>query len=201
MNSELAQPWYFDNPLRRWLLRLTGGSALIGGLLIVGMAFLTVISILGRWLAGIPWVAEAVPGLSSIVGDYELIEMGTAIAIFAFLPYTQMRYGHVSVDILVDHLPARGKAMLTALANSMFTLMAGVLTWRAWHGLGDKLNYQETTMILGVPVWYGYAPAVLFLGLLTLACAYTAVEAVLDSISPNPAATRAVRGDDAPGGE
>lgn len=165
----------------RGLLQLTRAAALLGGMLTVGMAVMSVLSIIGRWLAGIGSVRETLPFVGSLPGDFELIEMGTAIAVFAFLPYTQMKYGHVTVDIFVDMARPRVKSALTLLGNTLFFFVSAVLCWRLWHGLVDKLAYNESTMILGLPIWYGYVPGVLFLGLLTLACLYTAIDAAFET--------------------
>ena len=32
-----------------------------------------------------------------------------------------------------------------------------LLTWRLWEGLMDKLTNQETTFILQIPLWWGFA--------------------------------------------
>ncbi len=201
MHPERTGPRHMDNGVRTVLLRISQGFALFGGLMITVVAFVAVISILGRWLSGLPLISDWFPALSGIAGDVELTEMGVAIAVFAFLPYTQMRYGHVTVDLLVDAAPPRVKAALTVLGNGLFTAVAALLTWRLALGMLEKMGYQETTMILALPLWYGYAPSVVCLGLLALVCAYTTVEAFLDCLSEDPASTRSVRGDHATGGE
>jgi TRAP-type mannitol/chloroaromatic compound transport system permease small subunit len=193
MQTHLPGVRGFSERIGSGLLLITQWVALLGGLLVVALALMSVLSILGRWLAGMEWVREALPWVSSIGGDFELIEMGTAVAVFSFLPYTQMKYGHVTVDIFVDMARPRVKAALTLLGNTLFFMASAVLTWRLWHGLGDKLAYNESTMILGLPIWYGYVPGVIFLGLLTLACLYTMIEAGADTFSADPSSTRSVR--------
>lgn len=186
----------------RVLLWITKVVALLGGLLIVALALMSVVSIIGRWLAGMEWVREVLPWVGAIGGDFELIEVGTAVAVFAFLPYTQMTYGNVTVDIFVDMARPRVKAAFTLLGNTLFLVASAVLTWRLWFGLEDKLAYNESTMILGLPIWYGYVPGLIFLGLLTLVCLYTVVDAARDTFSADPSRTRSVRGHtDVAGGE
>ena len=59
---------------------------------------MTCISIAGR--ATGPLVgAEPAPG------DFELIELGTAFVVFAFLPLAHLRGAHAVVDLATSHLP------------------------------------------------------------------------------------------------
>ena len=60
--------------------------ALAGGAVLLGIVGLTVVSIVLRELSGRP-----------IPGDYELVEVGCAVAVFAFLPYCQLTGGNVFV--------------------------------------------------------------------------------------------------------
>ncbi|QEM82233.1 TRAP transporter small permease [Halomonas binhaiensis] len=161
-------------PLHHGLTRLCQVLALIGGALIVALAVMTVISILGRWLSSVGWISSssALSWVSPVIGDYELVEMGTAIAVSLFLPYCHLRGGHVSVDLLVMHAPKRVQYLLTFIAEILFLLATGIMTWRLYHGLLDKQSYGETSMLLGIPLWWGYALGVIGMAMLTLVCLY-----------------------------
>ncbi|BBI65201.1 hypothetical protein HSBAA_65070 [Vreelandella sulfidaeris] len=97
--------------------------------------------------------------VSPITGDYELVEMGTAIAVFLFLPYCHLRGGHVTVDLLVMHAPAMVQRLLAVVAETLFLVVAGLITWRLYHGLLDKHRYMETSMLLDIPLWWGMSAA------------------------------------------
>ena len=122
--------------------------ALIAGGVLVLLAVLTVISIGGRSLL---WA-----GLAPIAGDFELVEIGSAVAVFGFLPYCHLHRGHVSVDVLVNRLPTPAFNILTLVGDLAVALVTYVIAWRLWLGLQDKLAYGEATMILGAPLWVGY---------------------------------------------
>ncbi|MEO1153573.1 MAG: TRAP transporter small permease [Pseudomonadota bacterium] len=139
-----------------------------GGIILVAIAVLTVASITGR--------ALIVIGLSPIRGDFELVEAGCAIAIFCFLPWCQLRRGHVTVDVLVARFPLRVQAALGLIGDTLIALAAGVILWRIWLGLGEKFPYGsdglreavgfgmrpffvETTYELELPIWIPYAAA------------------------------------------
>ncbi len=129
-----------------WISR---ALALFGGLVLVAMALMTFVSITGRSLI---WA-----GFGPVPGDFELVEIGAAVAVFSFLPYCHLMRGHVTVDLLVERLPPRAFSFLTLLGDLTIALIAGIVAWRLWLGLGEKLQYGESTMILGAPLWYGFA--------------------------------------------
>ncbi len=136
--------------------------ASFGGLVLLALLILTCASILGRALFSEP-----------INGDFELVEIGCAIAIFAFLPYCQITRGNVIVDFFTANASMRVKASLDLAGNALFTLIAGLITWRAVLGGLDLKRYGETSMILAIPSWWGYVAAVPCAGVLTIVCLYT----------------------------
>lgn len=140
--------------------------AYCGGLSLTLIAVLTVISIVGRAFVGF--------GLSPVKGDFELVEIGAAVAIFSFLPWCQLNRGHVNVDILVRHFPARLQKFFEVLGDIAIAIIAIIIMWRLWMGMGERVTWFsqetrdllgfgykpfsiETTFILGMPTWYGYA--------------------------------------------
>jgi TRAP-type C4-dicarboxylate transport system permease small subunit len=146
----------------RALYRAATGVAVLGGLVLFALTLLTVISVVGRAAFSAP-----------IPGDFELVELGMAVAIFSFLPYCQIVRGNVIVDLFTTRASPRTRALLDAIGNLLLTAIAALLTWRAALGGIEIRSYHETTMVLHVPVWLGYVPAVIFLAFLTVVCAYT----------------------------
>ena len=129
------------------LLALAGGAVL---LVIVG---LTCISIAGRALVPLDL------GLGPIRGIYDMTEIGMAAAIFAFLPWAQLREAHARVDLFQPIMPATMDRGFDLLFNIGMFVIALVGTWRLYLGMMDKLSYGETTLIAQIPVWQGYAAA------------------------------------------
>ena len=153
----------------RALYRAATGIALLGGLVLFALTLLTVISVVGRAAFSAP-----------IPGDFELVELGMAVAIFSFLPYCQIVRGNVIVDLFTSKASPRTRALLDGIGNLLFTAIAAVLTWRVAVGGIEIRSYRETTMVLQVPVWWGYVPAVAFLAFLTVVCAYTVWRSALE---------------------
>lgn len=127
--------------------------ALLGGLVLVAVTVLTVISITGRSLV---WA-----GLSPVPGDYELVEMGSAFAVFAFLPWCQMERGHVTVDLFLAGAGDAVNRTIDLISDLLLTSVAGLICWRLFAGLQDKAAYNETTFILQIPLWLGYSAAMI----------------------------------------
>lgn len=139
-----------------------------GGILLTAMAVMTVVSIIGRMFTGY--------GLGPVRGDYELVANGCALAVFSFLPFCQLKRGHVTVDILTIQFPRRVQAIIGFLGDVLIAIAAIVIFMQLWKGFGEKLPYgsdglrkalgmgykpffPETTYELEIPVWipYGFA--------------------------------------------
>jgi len=141
------------------------GLALFGGAVLAAMALMTVVSVIGRELI---WA-----GLGPIPGDFELVEVGAAVAVFSFLPLCQMQRGHVTVDILVSSFPNWAHNLATLAGDIAITAFAFVIAWRLWPGVWEKVSYNEVTMILGMPTWYGFALAMVGAAAFLVASAFT----------------------------
>ncbi|MEX2407645.1 MAG: TRAP transporter small permease subunit, partial [Rhodovibrionaceae bacterium] len=91
--------------------------AIAGGLALIAMTLLTVVSISGR---GLIWL-----GLGPVPGAYELIELGAAFAVFCFLPWCQLRRGHVTVDLFLRPLGAGPNRCAELISNLLLSGAAG----------------------------------------------------------------------------
>lgn len=144
-------------------------TAIFGGLVLMGLILLAVVSIVGRsinTLSFLPGMVEAMPAFSQLVesigitgvsGDFEMIEAGVAFAIFAFLPYCQLHGGHASVDIFTSFLPRTLNRYIVAFWDMVLALVICLICWRLYAGMMGKMNAHETTMLLQIPVWWTYA--------------------------------------------
>jgi TRAP-type C4-dicarboxylate transport system permease small subunit len=146
----------------RWLFYVARTFAACGGLVLVAIALMSVASIASRFLRS-----------SGLPGDFELVQLGCAVAVAAFLPWGQMRGNHVMVDFFTEGLSSHAKDWLDALGALLLALCAVVLTWRMVIGTVDLRNSQESSMLLGVPTWYAYALMTPSFALLALTALYT----------------------------
>ena len=149
--------------LGRVLERLAQLLAALGGLSLTGIALMSLYSVVMRNLFGAP-----------IVGDFELAQMGCAVAVAAFLPFTQLRQGNIFVDFFTQRASDRTRARLDAIGALVVAFALGLLAWRTGVGGLDALRNDETTMIMSLPVWWGYALMTPSIGVAAAAAAYTA---------------------------
>ncbi len=156
-----------------WLAR---GLAIAGGLVLIALTILTVVSITGRSLIAY--------GLSPVPGDVELVEAGMAFAIFSFLPWCQLTRGHASVDIFTNFLSERANRVIDVIAEFLMTAVVTIIAWRLWFGMLDKMRYNETTFILQFPVWWPYAASMVAAAIGVIVSFYVLYERVRDAVPP-----------------
>jgi TRAP-type C4-dicarboxylate transport system permease small subunit len=128
---------------------LAKALAIAGGLVLVAITAMTVVSIVGR---GFIWA-----GLGPVPGDFELVEAGTAFAVFAFLPWCQLNRGHATVDLFTSALSEYLNRWIELLWEVVLSLATLLIAWRLWVGMLEKRSYGETTFILQFPIWWGMA--------------------------------------------
>jgi len=145
--------------------RLSGLLALAGGALVVGLALLVTGSVLKRWATN-----------QGVEGDFELVQAGLALAVFAFFPFCQARRGHIVVDTFTTWLPVRAQRALDGLWDLIFAGVAGLIAWRLSLGASEAFASRTTSMVLGLPIGYAIAAASAMSGLLALICVVTAIE-------------------------
>ncbi|WP_245944141.1 TRAP transporter small permease [Acuticoccus kandeliae] len=130
-----------------WLARLTASA---GALCLLGSAIVMVASIVLRGATG-----------RQLIGDFELISMGSAIAIFLFLPYAQARRAHVTVTIFTSWLPPRVTRAIDACWALVLGLAAAVVAVQLVEGLQEQFQYNNRTTLLRIPMAVAFAPAIL----------------------------------------
>lgn len=138
-------------PLLERLARL---SALLAGALIVGVALLTCVSLIGRNTTG-----------TTLAGDFELTGVAAGAAIALFLPWCQLRRGHIIVDFFTARAGARTNALLDRFGALVLGLMLALIAWRCTVGGLSAWRNRSGTMMLNFPEWIVYAVMVPPLGL------------------------------------
>ncbi len=142
--------------------------ALAGGILLFLVVFLNTFSVAGG-IVGNP-----------IPGDFELTEMGVAIAVFAFLPYCQLTNANVTADIFTSRASPRWLALFGLISSLVALLFSILLFWCMSQGMVDRYNYQYTSAILLIPMWIPYVPVLFSWVLLLLAAIISVKDFYLD---------------------
>lgn len=156
-----------EKRVERFANQLSKGLVFFGGAVLTALAFMTVLSTIGRAFVGLQI------GLGPIPGDFELVEAGTAVSVFCFMSWCQLNQGHVTVDIFTNQFGQSANALLILIGNSLIFIVAFVIAWRLWMGFGEQVTWfsqpirdligfgykpftNNTTYILGMPFWYSY---------------------------------------------
>jgi TRAP-type C4-dicarboxylate transport system permease small subunit len=149
----------------RLLHRLCDISAAIGGVILVAMACMTVVSVVGRAAFSHP-----------ILGDVELVQLGCAVVVASFLPYTQFRRANIIVDFFTTGAKARTQRRMDAFGTLLYTLVLALVCWRVAVGGIDIHAARESSMLMNLPLWIPYALMVPGLALCVLIGAFQTVQ-------------------------
>lgn len=133
-------------PWGRRLYAASRVSALMGGTLFMLMIGMSLVSIVGRKLFALP-----------VPGDFEVLQMGAAVASATFFSYCQMVDGHVRVDFFTNWLPLRLRSLLDGIAALLMGAVALLIAWRT--GVAAVASYEsgEASLMLGWPGWVSIA--------------------------------------------
>jgi len=148
--------------LGRVLYQVSKWLAVFGGVVLSAMAILTSVSIIGRSAF-----------LQPVPGDFELVAIGTGLAVFAFLPWCQITRGNVLVDFFMSAAPVRIRIFSDIIGGFFYLAIASLLTWRMIFGGLDMYNYNELSMTINFPRWTTFPVSILMLGFLAIVIAYT----------------------------
>jgi TRAP-type C4-dicarboxylate transport system permease small subunit len=159
----VTQDIYSSGPVGHTLQRLCKLSAAVGGIGLVGAALLTLASVAGRALFRTP-----------ILGDVELVQLSCAVALSAFMPYTQWLGGNIIVDFFTTGLSKPAQSRLDALGALLLGIAMLLLGWRTVVGSTIAYGNHETSMLMSIPLWITYALMAPFLLLTGVVAVYKA---------------------------
>jgi TRAP-type C4-dicarboxylate transport system permease small subunit len=120
----------------------------IGGVFLVGMIVLTCGNIVFRLV----WVP--------IRGTFELMGYFGAIVTAFALGYTQMKRGHIAVDVLVNSFSDKRRKVVDTINYTVCFLFFGVAAWQIAIKATTLMNtgeITETLRIIYYPFTYGVA--------------------------------------------
>lgn len=141
--------------------------ALAGSAALVAVVAVNVVSVTSAALLGRPFP-----------GDFEMTQVGVAVAAFAFLPYCQLTGANVTADIFTSRAGPRLRFGLEAVASVVAIGFSLLLMWRMWAGMLDQKAFNYTTAILQFPHWIAFVPILVSLALTALAAAMTLAQAL-----------------------
>ncbi len=147
---------------------LAHGLVAFGGLCLVVASALTALSIIGGLT------------IRPLPGEIEVVEILCGLAVFAFLPYCQLKRGHVGVDILISAFGPKAMNWTQLIGDVIIAVLIGLVTWRHVIGTLDKFGNGETTPLLLFPVWWGFAVGAVLLVANILVCLFVILSDIRD---------------------
>jgi TRAP-type transport system small permease protein len=156
------------------LLRLI---AYAGGLVLFGLMLLVIYEINMRYFYGRPFR-----------GGYELTELAMSLIVACGLPYTAIRRGHVSVDLLGRWLDRPGLRWLVAAVHLAGAVLLAYIAWRAYlHAMGS-LRWNDLTNMMRIPKYPFQLAIAASAGLFALVLLLESLRALTGRAKPEPAA-------------
>lgn len=143
--------------------KLAALSAFMGGAILTVITLMAVTSIVMRSI-----------GFEPIQGDFELVQVALAGCIALMLPWCQLQGGNLTVDFFTVGLRKSRQRRLDAIGAVLFAIVMALVTWRTCAGAISVKASNESTMILGFPLWIGYVAMIPGLLLTVFAALQTA---------------------------
>lgn len=138
--------------IERWFERLLRLVAYAGGLVLVGLMFLVIYEVTMRYFFGRPFR-----------GGYELTELAMSLIVAFGMPYTAIKRGHVSVDLLSNWLDRPAMRWLSTLVHLAGAAVLAFVAYRAWLHAGGSLRWGSMTNMMRIPTYpFQFAVAVSF---------------------------------------
>lgn len=148
---------------RSGIVRWAERFGIIGGCVSLLLGALVTVSVLGRWLFD-----------SGVPGDFEFVQMGTALTVFFFLPVCQAHRGNIMVDTFTGFLSEAGRNRLDALWDIVYGIAMIGLGYCMVLGTWEAYANGASTMVLQFATWPALAISTLLVLFLSAVCFWTA---------------------------
>jgi TRAP-type mannitol/chloroaromatic compound transport system permease small subunit len=102
------------------------------------------------------------------------VQMGTAVAVFCFLPFCQAARGNIVVDTFTSRLSQRTRARIDAMWDVVYALFMGVIGYAMLPGVVAAWRSGEETMVSRIPLWPALAVSTALVLLLAVVALWTA---------------------------
>ena len=112
--------------------------------MLLAVALLTVVSVTSRWLTSQP-----------VKGDFELVSLGSGLAVLSFLAWGSVTRANILVDSFTTWLPARLNGAIDAFWSLTWAATTLLIAERMAQGTFDTWrNGMRTIGLLALPYWW-----------------------------------------------
>ena len=119
----------------------------IAMILLLLLMFITVGDIVGRYMVGI------IPGFGPIPGTFELTEIMLAIAVLTAIGHTQMKRGHISIDLVIMMFPPKVRAIIDCITDFLTLAIFTLVTWQTIKYAQLLYSSNDVSAILRLPLY------------------------------------------------
>lgn len=119
--------------LRRLLGRLANALAFLGGIAVVLMMLHICADVIAKYVFNSP-----IPGTLEIVSNYYMVA-----TVFLPLALVERKNAHIAVEILSQHLPTRGQAILVGAVSLVSICFYGMFFWQSLEDAVAKYELGE----------------------------------------------------------
>lgn len=117
-----------------------------------------------------------------IIGSYEIVEQMMVILVFFAFAHTQIKKGHIAVDIVTSAVPRKVRDIMNVITACLSTIIIGIVSYATFQQILTEIAKKSTTSTLLIPIYPFSAVVfigVLFLGLCMLLDMITAIADLL----------------------
>ncbi len=126
----------------RLLFKLETFLALIGGIVIFLLVFLTTANVLGRWIFNYP-----------ISGYIDWVEQAMAFFAFLGIAYTQRQGGHIRMDMVIGNIHGRFLWVTELLTTLLMLLVTLVLIYGSYLHFLRAFTIGDSSIDINLPIW------------------------------------------------
>lgn len=128
--------------LEKTTVRTSQAIDLIGAGLLAVMMLLSTADVIGRYFLNSP-----------IPGTLELSGFMLVIVVFFGAAHTQVVKSHVTVDLLLSWLPQKVRPFFSVMSYFIGLSLFSLIAWRTVLSAGFKMQGNEVSSILRIPIW------------------------------------------------
>ncbi len=126
----------------RMIHLITRFSSRVGALILVGMMLLVTSDVVLRFLFNKP-----------VPGTFELVEVMMGAVVSLSIAYCGLRRGHVSVELLTDHLSRRIQKIASVLHHILCVVFFAAISFKGIQQVGVIKESETVTALLGIPIY------------------------------------------------
>lgn len=114
----------------------------VGLAVLLLMMFLTVGDVVGRYFFLFP-----------ISGTFELTNFMLALVVFFAIGYTQVRRGHISIDVVVSRFSPRAQAIIDSITYLFSLGLFSLVTWQSAVHANRLFEGHNVSGVLSLPIY------------------------------------------------